>query len=1057
MTTDPPLPPPPLAPPLHAAAARIEQFVKRVVAPAVYPRVSPLEAAVFQCAEPVPLGVALRAEYKPVRLGWRWGPVWSNAWFRLRGRVPAEMAGQEVFLRFSSGTEALLRASGEPRHGLDLHHDIAPVVRAARGAEDVELFVEAACNRPLGATTFFFDDAAEVARWQEDLPGRLDRCELVTIDRDVWDLRHTLLFGARLIRIMPASEHRSLEIAAGLLSIINRLPDSGIAAGAREAAPAARLALAPTGAFALTGRTRCLAVGHAHIDTAWLWIVRETRRKCLRTFSTALELMDRHPDFRFLCSQAQQYAWVEEDSPPLFARIRERVTEGRWEPGGAMWIEPDCNIPSGESLIRQILHGTRYWRERFGERGEQTYLYLPDTFGFPASLPQIIAQAGLRTFILNKLHWNDTCRFGKSTFLWRGIDGTEVLSHLTPGMEYNATNTPGELRKGDDNLMVDGWTGALEQLPGGERPLWLQPFGYGDGGGGPTDWMIHAARLASSCEGLPRVEMAGVAEFCRRLHEQLASIGRAGVPLPLWSGELYLERHRGTYTTQAWIKKANREAEEQLRTAEWLTFAGPSPPAESEWRRAIATLDGAWKLALLSQFHDILPGSSIGPVYADARAQYDRVRAACAGLSDDHKPRWVSSAPAGSAIVWNPCSSPRSAVVDHAGRPVLVRDVPAMGAAVARGHEPDRPVMVQEFTLANGLIEATIDPQGRVAHLRRNNAGDELGGAAGLPLNQLVLYDDTPQHWEAWDIDASYLDHAHPLIGLAEVRVVERGPLRALIETSRTLGRASRISQRYVLEAGSPRLDVQSLVDWHEDRMLLRALFPTSIGASRVTCGIQFGHVSRPARGTSPFAKARFEFCAHRWVDLSEPGLGLAVLSESKYGHSCRDGLLGLSLLRSTKFPDPDADMGEHRFTYSLMPHGGDWRKAAVDVEAEALNRPMWVEAGRAPAWPGGGDRWAPFTLTTAGRESRIEIAAIKPAEDGERLIVRLVESRGDRKRTLPATVTINWHIPVSSVESVDVAERARPSVMLRHDAAGATTVLKIRPFEIVSLAVRRA
>lgn len=1021
------------------AATTIEAFSDREVAPLVFDQMAPLRAEVFQTTEPVAYGEAIMASYRPVEPGWRWGPVWSNAWFRLTGTVPDAIGGRRICLRFSSGTEALLWDRGVPFHGLDLNHDVARLPLDARSSDRVTLYVEAACNRPLGATTFFWDDAAEVARWKEELPGRFDGAALVTVDEDVWRLRHGLTFAARVLRLLDAGDAHAAEMRGQIESAILLLKERGVTCGAREAMTTIRGAVRRKRGMTTT---RCHAVGHAHIDTAWLWRLRETRRKCLRTFATALEMMERFPQFRFLCSQAQQYSWVERDSPELFARLRARVMQGRWEPGGAMWIEPDCNVPSGEALIRQVLHGTRYWRERFGGNGEQTYLYLPDTFGFPASLPQIIAQAGLRTFITNKLGWNETNEFPHSTFFWRGIDGTQVLSHCTPGMEYNSTLTPAELKKGESNHLKrdEGRTGD-----------WLQPFGYGDGGGGPTDWMVLEAELASDCDGLPGVEFSDARSFCERLHSGAADLKARAIQLPVWEGELYLERHRGTYTTQAWIKRANRLAEESLRTAEWLACCGPRARNVESLKQLTEALDEAWKITLLNQFHDILPGSSIGEVYADARVQYERVRDATSVVSREAASEW--GAPGQGEIVLNPASRPRSGVVQVGTRLAWVESVPALGVGVVQAAGPVRGVTVRGQSLENGIIAASIDSSGRVAKLRRIESGSPDAELAtdGKPLNQLVLYDDNPKYWEAWDIDEDYLQHAHPVEGDVESwRLVEQGPLRAVIEVTRSLGESSSLTQRFTLEAGSPRLDVRTTVEWHEDRKLLRALFPTEIRAREATYGIQFGHLKRPTHADTSWDRAKFEVCAHRWADVSENGRGLAVLNDGKYGHSCRGGVLGLSLLRSTKFPDPKADMGRHEFTYSLMPHAGDWRSAGVDVEAESLNRPLMVLAGRDPhtsdTW-----RWAPFTLTGAGALG-IEVAAIKPSESGDRVVVRFVETRGADSYRLG----IDWHMRVGSVESVDVVERPRPSVMLSHDRSAQRTEFTIRPFEIVTLMVER-
>ena len=1040
--------------PLKHAARRYAVFAEQVLEPLVYPETLPLRAAACQVDAPIPFSEACRRSYEPVEPGWRWGPVWSTAWFRLSGEVPETWAGRDVVLRFSCGTEALLWQDGAPSHGLDDNHPTAPLLAPARGGERVQLYVEAACNHPLGAARFAWLETEFNRRWNTPTPGILERCELAVFDEALWRAWRTFVFAHQLLAELPDDSAEGAALDEALRRCVVRIdphdPAGGVVDAVAELAGALRSGAAPTA-------TRAWAVGHAHIDTAWLWRTRETRRKCLRSFATVLGLMERYDDFAFLCSQAQQYAWVEAESPQLFERIAQRVAEGRWEPGGAMWVEPDCNIPSGESLVRQILYGTRYWTEKFGERGRQHFLFLPDSFGFSASLPQIMRLAGLDVFITNKLHWNDTNRFPYMSFRWRGIDGSEVLAHLTPGGDYNATNTPAELRRGAQ-------TAAGTDTP--RTGAWLQPFGFGDGGGGPTDWMIENTRLAARCTGLPQVRLAPAGAFCAELRAARRRLREQGRDLPVWDGELYLEYHRGTLTSQAWLKRANRQAENDLFAAEWLTFSGPTAPTPAAVADARRRLDDAWKRLLLNQFHDILPGSSIGEVYEDARHDVAQIDADCRALIEDGMRRWAAQADTRGikrpAVVFNAAATPRRGVVDCAGRSVYVEHVPALGVAIVdcgNPPKPPQPVQVEDWTLSNGCIGATIDEAGRVIRLwREGDARDACGrDETGRPraLNQLVLYDDRPRAWDAWDIDAEYVEHARPITSPAERRrVIESGPLRGVIEVARSLGDASRIVQRFVLDAGSPRLDIHTRVEWHEQRTLLRVLMPVDVRARHATGEIQFGHLHRPTFENTPWDRARFEVCAHRWMDLSEPGFGVALLNDGKYGHSCRDNVMGLSLLRGPKFPDEHADQGTHEFTYALMPHGGDWRAAGVAAEAEALNRPL--RALTAPAEQTGAIRgtWAPFAIAAEGAAG-VGVAAVKQAENDDRLIVRLFEQHGGR-----GAAVLTWDQPIREVQRADLLERALPGATpAAVSRSGSTTTVRIplRPFELVTIAVARA
>jgi alpha-mannosidase len=559
--------------------------------------------------------------------------------------------------------------------------------------------------------------------------------------------------------------------------------------------------------------------------------------------------------------------------------------------------------------------------------------------------------------------------------------------------------------------------------------------------------MIENAGLAEQCEGLPEVRQATADAFCDELARRC--VGRT---LPVWDGELYLEYHRGTYTTQARLKQANRRAEQTLRTAEWLTWAGPAAVDPQTSAQAARQLDEAWKLVLLNQFHDVLPGSSITAVYLESERHHRRIREICAEVVPAGERRWSQQAHTVGfkepLLVLNPCSSRRSGVVECDGQWYVVADVPALGAAVrertTRVHlEPAR---VNDSRLSNGIISATIDNVGRIVSLRRADGGREVC-RNGAPMNQLMLYEDRPRGWDAWDVDAEYELKAQPIVEPAESwRIVESGPLRAVVEVTRPLGRASRMTQRLILETGSPRLDIHTRVDWHENHRLARALFPADIRARRATYEIQFGYVERPTHRNSPQEQAMFEVCAHRWADLSEPGCGLALLNDCKYGHSCHDGVLGLSLLRSPKFPDPQADMGLHEFTYSLMAHGGDWRAAGVDREAEALNTPLW--ALPLPAGQRGTieNDWAPFEIRVDGAAG-VVVSAVKRAEDDDCLILRLVETHGGHGQA-----TIAWNLPVKKVETVHLLERPLAIDGFGHNAGERRSTLALRPFQIVAL-----
>jgi alpha-mannosidase len=1056
--------------------SRYQTFLRDVLEPAVYPLWLPLTASAHQITDikselPGP-EIAAARDFVPVEQGWTWGPKWSTCWFRVRGSIPAEFDGMKCVARFSSGTEAQIwlpeGKTWTPGQGLDVNRDSWPL--DATVSREVDLLIEAACNHPFGVLGFEWDPSEVHARWKSSAPGRLERCEVAVIDPVAWELRHRYAFALGLLKEHAENSNRAQDLFGALRRATNAAyarPRTGLGAQKDHAIKGTLLALDPEGAEEAStilahalespaggSTTVCHAVGHAHIDTAWLWPLRETRRKCIRSFSNQLRLMEQFPDYKFLCSQAQQYAWIEEQAPSLFTQIKARVEEGRWEPGGAMWIEPDANCPSGESLVRQILHGTGYWRERFGPIAEQHFLYLPDTFGFPASLPQIMSQAGLTTFITNKMIWNRSNVFPHTTFVWRGIDGSEVLAHNTPGHDYNAVNTPKELHRGEVNHRTKTVAPAA----------WLQPFGYGDGGGGPTDWSIRYAQYAANCDGMPRVKLSTPREFCREIHEQHAATRGTPEAFPTWNGELYLEIHRGTLTTQAWIKAANRRAEEDLRFAELLTFAGPASMSEKAQADAGTKLDRAWKTLLLQQFHDILPGSSIAWVYEDSRRDFARIAKITDALIEKGTTAWLSGLssegtkqPMG---VFNPCSSDRSAVIELPdGALAFARNVPALGVAVVdRAASPGCvPVKLEDkldseglFVLSNGMIRAEITDRGEVVSLQREGTHRDLvfgaGGEEIVPMNQLVLYEDVPHMWDAWDIDPTY-EHKPTLVDsdAISVEVVSESPLRCAVKIVRPLGGGSQIEQTFSLDAASPRLDIHTKVDWHEHRSLLRVLFPTNIESDTATYEIQFGAVKRPTHRSTTWDSAKFEVCAHRWMDLSERGAGLSLINDCKYGHSCLDGTMGLSLLRATKHPDPEADLGAHEFSYALLPHEGDWQDAGVVAEAEAFNTPPVAYVVN-PDEPGPlGNSWAPLRIETNGTAA-VSVSALKPSEDGSGHVLRLWECHGGR-----GEVVIRWNIPAASASRVDLLERETAGDI---DHEEGVTRIMLRPWEIVSVRV---
>jgi alpha-mannosidase len=802
---------------------------------------------------------------------------------------------------------------------------------------------------------------------------------------------------------------RALERALDALSL-DDIPGTAAAARARLAGMLAR----PAHASAHT----VSAVGHAHIDSAWLWPLRETVRKTARTFANVTALAADYPEFIFACSQAQQYAWVKEHSPEVFQRIQAAVKAGQWAPVGGMWVEADGNLPGGEALARQLVHGKRFFLDEFGVdcRG----VWLPDSFGYTAAYPQLARLAGMDWFLTQKISWNQTNKFPHHTFWWEGIDGSRIFTHFPPADTYNGDMSGRELGHSVRNYQDKG---------GGTRSL--LPFGYGDGGGGPTREMLERARRLHDLEGSPRVVIETPDDFF--------AAARAEYPhAPVWSGELYLELHRGTFTSQARTKAGNRRSEHLLRAAE---LAATAAAVRGSFEYPYERLDRLWKTVLLHQFHDILPGSSIAWVHREAEATYGRVAAELEEIIAS-----ATAAVAGdTAWVLNASPLPRTEVVD--GR--LVEVAPNYLGPLVEASENPAPVRVSARTLDNGLVRVTLDDDGLITSITDLVAGREVL-APGQRGNLLRLHADLPNEWDAWDVDRHYRHQFTDLTDISALEVVSEGPLVGAIRVERAFG-ASRLSQTIRVRAGSKRIDIETEVDWHETEKILKAGFPLDVHADRTAAEIQFGHVWRPTHTNTSWEMARFEVYGHRWVHAGEHGYGVAIVNDATYGHDVtRDDtgatVVRLSLLRAPRCPDPQADQGAHKMTYAIVP--GATIADAV-AEGYALNLPLQIHPAGAPAA-------APIAASEAAQPlvevSGAVLEAVKLADDrsGD-VILRVYEALGGR-----AQARIRTSFPVARAEVVDLLERplAGENPVLGQDGS---IPLEVRPFQVVTLRLRRA
>jgi len=1013
---------------------RLDRTLRDRLRPAMYAYSAALDVSAWHVpGEPVPVSDALQAGFEAFEVGRAWGKPWSTTWFRLRGEVPQAWSERKVevvvdlgFSDHMPGFQAeglAYDAAGSPIKGVHPRNSYIPVADRARGGERVDLLLEAAANPviPLPHPTQLGDrlTSGDAALYQ------LRRADIAVLDEDVWSLIIDVEVLVGLMRELPSYEPRRHELLRALERMLDALDLHDVSGTAARASEQLTDVLArPAHASA----HRVSAVGHAHIDTAWLWPLRETERKAARTFANVTELATHYPDLVFACSQAQQYAWVKANQPQLFERIKQAVQDGTWAPVGSMWVEADANMPGGEALARQLVHGKRFFWEELGVDTEE--IWLPDSFGYTAAFPQLARLAGVRWFLTQKLSWNQTNKMPHHTFWWEGIDGTRVFTHFPPVDTYNSELAASELQHAVANFAEKGRANSS-----------LVPFGYGDGGGGPTREMLERSRRLADLEGSPRVAIEKPSAFFRRAQAEYPDA-------PVWSGELYLELHRATYTTQAKTKAGNRRSEHLLREAElWSTAAalahGYAYPYDE--------LDELWKTVLLHQFHDILPGSSIAWVHREAREEYEQVRLRLEELVDRATgagggPSVLNAAPMDRReVVAVPAElaaglEPMQKLAD--GRPLAWADVRALASATLDSSLPGdvQPVTATGTVLDNGLLRVEVDADGLLASVYDVRHDREVL-AAGQRGNLLQLHPDHPNHWDAWDIDRHYLRQHTDLVEADTVTVLEDGPMLARVEVRRSFGRTS-VTQTYTLAAGSPRLDIDTDIDWGESEKVLKARFPLDVHASRSSSEIQFGHVQRPTHANTSWDHARFETCAHRWVHVAESGYGVAVANDATYGHDivreagegrATTTVVRLTLLRAPHSPDPRTDQDQHRLSYALVPGAGV--REATDA-GYALNLPLRVSPHALGTQP---------VVEVDSRAVRVE--AVKLAEDrsGD-VVVRMYEAEGGRART-----AVRPGVRCTTAQVVDLLERPLHDTPIENGAIH----LVLRPFEIVTLRLR--
>ena len=980
--------------------------------------------------------------WRPAPTGTKWGGEWRTGWFRGNVTLSRSCRGRRVFIRAATGgPETLFLVDGVHRGVFDVNHPVRMMTGKGVAGRKHHLSFEAYSGHthPGALPDNVVQPQPRRSRTFESVDVVLEREDVSAFAFDLT----TLWQLARAMDENSLRRNRVVRALADVYAAIDAMPSETGESSWREKLAAARKIMRPVLATK-NGPTapRFGLIGNSHIDTAWLWPLAETWRKCARTFSSLLNLMEQYPEFTFVQSAPCHTDVLRREYPGIFRRIKKKVAEGTWEPNGGMWVEPDANIPSGESFVRQFLVGQAATREMFGYTSNT--LWLPDVFGYSASLPQIMRDCGVEYFCTQKMSWNDTTRLPVDTFVWRGLDGSAVITHFIT----NYVTRP------NPESLTAAWKWVQHKDVQDRR---LCVFGFGDGGGGPTAEQIELSRRVGDLEGCPRTTFTTVGKFMDSVRDELTD-------LPVWAGELYLELHRGTLTSIAKIKRGNRRAEVALREAElWSVQAallrGAKVPA--------AKLLDIWKRVLTNQFHDILPGSSIAEVNDEAVETFDACIAEARGLAATALKRLAgrASGKPSRVLVANSLSWDRTGemvlddvptgtkpadatiasqwIIDVRGRRRLVISgltVPALGAAVLE-MKPGRSRGRSPFTVGPRSVETPhakvrFDAAGRIVSLLDKASRRQVVRKGGA-LNALTIAEDIPTNWDNWDIDA---DHELKRKGekrLVARKVIANGPLQLRIRSTYRIGEASTLTQDMVFHATGPQIDFETVIDWAETHKLLKACFDLDVLADFARHEIQYGHAERPTHRNLPQDRARFEVCAHKWTDLSEGGFGVALLNDCKYGVSVRDGEIGLSLIKSGTHPDARGDAGTHDMTYSLLPHACGFSVESVVRPAYELNVPPTVT----PA--GAKTQGFPSLLTVDAPNVIIE--SVKQAERGNAFVVRLYEAGKTGTH-----VNLTFHTPVESACETDMLEENPRELRVKDGKVR----LYLRPFEIKTIVI---
>ncbi|XP_052664164.1 alpha-mannosidase 2C1 isoform X3 [Harpia harpyja] len=951
-------------------------------------RCLPASLSFFQTPRRIPYDEAVRQEFRPAKVGDSFGPTWETCWFKVELSIPQTWAGREVHFVWESDGEGMVWRDAQPVQGLTKEGEKTSYILTSSLKESephsLTLYVELACNGLFGA-----GKGSMIAPPDPDRRFTLSKAELVIFNRDVYELLVDLEILLDMAQLLGEENQRSFQALYTANQMVNMcdVTDPSTFPAARD------LAAAIFSQRNGESQHTIHAMGHCHIDSAWLWPYEETIRKCARSWVTVVRLMERNPELTFACSQAQQFEWVRSWYPGLYARIQEFVAKEQFIPVGGTWVEMDGNLPSGESMVRQFLQGQLFFQEQFGR-------------------------------ICSEHH----------TFFWEGIDGSRVLTHFPPGDSYGMHGRVEEMLRTVKNNKDKGRVNHSALL-----------FGFGDGGGGPTQKMLDRMKRMSDTDGLPRVQISTPDRLFSVLENESSQ-------LCTWVGELFLELHNGTYTTQAQIKKGNRECERILHDVEVLSTLAVARGGTFQY--PASQLQRLWRLLLLNQFHDVLPGSCIQLVVEDALQYYTEIRRVGARLQEEAvqslcrellQPKTGSTE---STLVLNTLPWERTEVISRTGpagtETLALVTVPSMGYAVVREPLlPPQPVAVRKqedgsIAMENGVIAVCLDMMGRLTSLRVGDSERE-SVPDGCYANQFALFDDVPLYWDAWDVMDYHLETRKPVTMLLKpLEITLAGGLRGSASFSLQIGKSSTLTQEIILDATCPYLRFLTQVEWKEAHKFLKVEFPVQVRSTNATYEIQFGHLQRPTHWNTSWDWARFEVWAHKWLDLSEHGFGVALLNDCKYGASAHGNILSLSLLRAPKCPDATADVAHHQFTYAVMPHLGSFQDAGVIQCAYNLNFPLHaILASSAQCLA-----WSAFSVSSPA----VVLETVKQAEDRpEAVVVRLYEAHG--------STVVTWlqtSLPVKEAMLCDLLERPAAQGRLPLEQRGMR--LSFTPFRVLSV-----